>query len=121
MTIQGGKRQSTAATFLKEAKTRPNLTILTNAHTTNITFEGTKATGITFRHKTAMKTATANKEVLICAGALNSPQLLMLSNGAPPHPTPHTWSGVRPRQGPPQMAPQVGLHIGGAASRPRCA
>lgn len=78
-TIHGGKRQSTAATFLNEAKNRPNLTILTNAHTTKITFEGTKATGVIFQHKKKSKTATANKEVLISAGALNSPQLLMLS------------------------------------------
>lgn len=79
MTIQGGKRQSTAATFLKEAKNRPNLTILTNAHTTKINFEGTTATGVTFQHKKSIKTATASKEVLLSAGALNSPQILMLS------------------------------------------
>lgn len=78
-TISDGKRQSTAATFLKEAKDRSNLTVLTNAHTTKITFEGTKATGVLFQYKKQLKKAIANKEVLLSAGALNSPQLLMLS------------------------------------------
>lgn len=79
MSIKDAKRQSTAATFLKAAKQRKNLTILTNAQTSKINIVEKKAIGVSFIHNGKVKTATANKEVILSAGAIHSPQILMLS------------------------------------------
>jgi choline dehydrogenase len=78
-TIQGGRRKSTAATFLKAAKGRSNLIIETGAHTQNVEFDGTKATGVAYRRKGREMTVRAAREVIVASGALNSPQILMLS------------------------------------------
>ena len=78
-TIQGGRRQSTAATFLKGAKSRPNLIIETGAHTQRIAFEGTRAAGVTYEHKGRVVTVRSARDVILASGAINSPQLLMLS------------------------------------------
>jgi choline dehydrogenase len=78
-TIQGGRRKSTAATFLKAAKGRSNLVIETGAHTQRIEFDGIKAIGVIYRHKGKDVTVRAAREVVLASGALNSPQILMLS------------------------------------------
>lgn len=79
-TIKGGKRQSSAAAFLRPALRRPNLTVLTHAHTQRIALQGQKATGVevSLRGGSA-QLFQARKEVVLCAGAFASPQLLMLS------------------------------------------
>lgn len=79
MFIKNAKRQSTAATFLKAAKQRKNLTILINAQTSKINIDKKKAVSVTYLHEGKTKTATANKEVVLSAGAIHSPQILMLS------------------------------------------
>lgn len=79
MSIKNAKRQSTASTFLKAAQQRKNLTVLTNAQTSKIDIKNKKATGVTFLYKGNLKQATANKEVILSAGAIHSPQILMLS------------------------------------------
>ncbi len=79
MTIVYGKRQSTAATFLKTAQQRKNLTILTLAQTSKINIENKIAKSVTFLHQGQTKTATANCEIILSAGAMHSPQILMLS------------------------------------------
>lgn len=79
MSIKEGKRQSTASTFLRAAKARKNLTILTNAQTSKIDIENKVATGVTFIHEGFTKSVKANKEVILSAGAIHSPQILMLS------------------------------------------
>ena len=78
-TIQGGRRQSTAATFLKVAKSRPNLVIETGAHTKRVAFDGTRAVGVTYERKGREVTAFAARDVILASGAINSPHLLMLS------------------------------------------
>lgn len=79
MNIKNGKRQSTASTFLKDALHRKNLVILTNALTSKININNKKADGVTIIHHGKIKSIKANKEVILSAGAIHSPQILMLS------------------------------------------
>lgn len=79
MSISNGKRQSTAAAFLNRAKQRKNLTIFTHAQTSKINIIQKKAESVTFLHGGKSKTAVANKEIILSAGAIHSPQILMLS------------------------------------------
>jgi choline dehydrogenase len=83
-TIRNGKRCSTAVGYLHPAMKRPNLRVVTLAHTQKVLFDGTRATGVAFRQGGQDKIATARKEVILCGGAIGSPQLLMLS-GIGPH------------------------------------
>lgn len=78
-TAKDGLRMSTARAYLKPARKRPNLTVISHAHATRILFEGGKAIGVEFRRKGMPETAHAGREVILSAGAVNSPQLLMLS------------------------------------------
>ncbi len=78
-TIKNGRRHSTATAFIKTAINRPNLTIVTQAHTTKILLANDKATGVECLVKGTLQTFKANKEVIVSAGAFASPQLLMLS------------------------------------------
>ena len=82
-TTRNGRRCSTAVGYLRPAMTRPNLRVLTNALTEKITFDGGRATGIVFRLDGELRTARAASEVVLCGGAVNSPQLLMLSGVGP--------------------------------------
>ncbi len=87
LTIHDGKRWSAAAAYLTpEVAARPNLTIETEARTTRIVVENGRATGVDYvQGKDAVaKSARAAKEVLLCAGAVQSPHILQLSGiGAP--------------------------------------
>jgi choline dehydrogenase len=83
-TIRNGKRCSTAVGYLHPAMKRPNLRVITHAHTQKVLFEGTRATGVAFRQNGQDKIARATKETILCAGAIGSPQILMLS-GIGPH------------------------------------
>ncbi len=83
VTQKGGARHSTAAAFLKPAMNRPNLTVQTGALALAITFERQRATGVTFFHDGEVKQARADREVLLSGGAINSPQLLLLSGVGP--------------------------------------
>lgn len=80
VTQANGKRHSTAAAFLKPILKRPNLTVITDAYTSKILFEGKRATGVVFRDKKGhAQQASADKEIILSAGAFHSPQLLELS------------------------------------------
>jgi choline dehydrogenase len=79
----GGRRWSAADAYLAPARRRPNLTITTRAHATRILFEGTRAVGVEYVQDGRKKTVRAEKEVLLAGGAINSPQLLMLSGVGP--------------------------------------
>jgi len=79
VTQRGGKRRSCAVAFLKPALKRPNLTVLTHAQTTRVLFDGKRATGIEYVHDGQTHRLHANREVILSGGAINSPQLLMLS------------------------------------------
>ncbi|MEV8608346.1 GMC family oxidoreductase N-terminal domain-containing protein [Amycolatopsis sp. NPDC051373] len=83
VTCKRGRRWSTADAYLRPALTRPNLTVHTHAQATRVVFEGTRAVGVTYLHKGVEVTARADAEVLLSGGAVNSPQLLMLSGIGP--------------------------------------
>ncbi|PZR00228.1 MAG: hypothetical protein DI533_06460 [Cereibacter sphaeroides] len=76
-------RCSTKVAFLDPAMDRPNLTVTIHAQVTRILIKGGRATGVSFLHMGREETATANAEVILCGGAINSPQLLMLSGIGP--------------------------------------
>ncbi|XP_066553835.1 choline dehydrogenase, mitochondrial [Amia ocellicauda] len=79
MTIHKGKRWSTASAYLRPAMTRPNLKTEVQCLTTKVLFEGTKAVGVEYIQNGEKKKVYAEKEVVLSGGAINSPQLLMLS------------------------------------------
>jgi len=83
VTCKGGRRWSTDEAYLKPARERANLTVAPGAYATRIELEGDRATGVTFRQSGALHTVDAAREVLLCGGAINSPQLLMLSGIGP--------------------------------------
>ena len=81
--IRNGRRSSAAAAYLKPALKRPNLTVETNALTTRVILEGTRATGVEYRRKGQTVRASADAEVIVSGGAFNTPQILMLSGIGP--------------------------------------
>jgi choline dehydrogenase len=86
MTRRGRWRGSTAQTFLREARKRPNLTVETEALATRLLFDGKRCTGVEYRRYGHAITATAAKEVILSGGAVNSPHLLQVSGVGPaPH------------------------------------
>jgi choline dehydrogenase len=74
-----GVRWNTAKGFLRPAMKRPNLRVITKAETERLVIEGRRVTGVLFRHKGKLVQANASAEVLLAAGAINSPKLLELS------------------------------------------
>ncbi|AGI26745.1 choline dehydrogenase [Pseudomonas sp. ATCC 13867] len=80
-----GRRASTARGYLDQARERPNLTIVTHALTDRILFSGKRAIGATYLHgdDNALKEVRARREVLVCSGAIASPQLLQRSGVGP--------------------------------------
>jgi choline dehydrogenase-like flavoprotein len=76
---RNGERCSAAAAFLHPVMHRPNLSVITNAHATRILFDAKRATGVAYRQDKQDKTVMATKEVILCGGTFNSPQLLQLS------------------------------------------
>ena len=83
VTQRKGRRCSAATAYLHPAMSRPNLTVHTDALVTRILIEGGQATGVTYLRQGETETARANAEVILCGGAVNSPQLLMLSGIGP--------------------------------------
>ncbi|WP_280437803.1 GMC family oxidoreductase [Nocardia carnea] len=79
VTQKRGARWSTADAYLKPARRRPNLTVITGAHANRVVFDGTRAVGVEYRKDNRVLTVEARKEVILCGGAINTPQLLMLS------------------------------------------
>ena len=82
-TIFDGKRQSTSVTYLHPIKQRQNLTLITNIQVSKIIIENSVAIGVEIKNKNKLKKIFAEKEVLLSAGAINSPQILMLSGVGP--------------------------------------
>ena len=83
VTHKNGERFSAAKAYLTPNLGRSNLTVMTGAHTTRILLEGGRAVGVEVRVGGELKQLKAKHEVLLCAGALQSPQLLMLSGIGP--------------------------------------
>lgn len=78
-TAHKGYRWSTAKGFLKPARKRSNLTVLTGAQTLRVLTENRQAQGVEYEHKGKIKTARASAEVILSAGAIGSPQILQCS------------------------------------------
>lgn len=83
LSLKGRWRCSSAKAFLTPVKDRPNLTIITEAPANRVLFESKRAVGVEWRHKGANHQARATKEVILCAGAIQTPQLLQLSGVGP--------------------------------------
>lgn len=79
VTQKGGRRHSAATAYLTPARRRRNLTIRTHAHVGRVLFERRRAVGILIMQGNRPQCLRAAREVLLCAGAVNSPHLLMLS------------------------------------------
>ncbi|MDB5650672.1 MAG: glucose-methanol-choline oxidoreductase [Hyphomicrobiales bacterium] len=83
MTIRDGRRCSAAVAYLRPALGRKNLHVATSAMVTRIAIDRGIATGIEWRARGVRKSARARREVIVCGGAINSPQMLMLSGIGP--------------------------------------
>ncbi len=79
VTIKDGVRVSTANAYLRPVRARSNLEIHLHALATRVTFAGTRACGVEYLREDQPVSASARREVLLCGGAINSPQLLELS------------------------------------------
>lgn len=79
ITTRNGFRCSAATGYLHPVRKRENLQVITHAHVTRILFDGQRAVGVEFRHGDAVRRIKAGREVILSAGAVNSPQILQLS------------------------------------------
>jgi choline dehydrogenase len=84
ITTRNGLRASAARCYLHPALSRNNLTLRTRAQAMSVEFQGNRACGVRYRHRGRTENARAAREVIVCGGAINSPQLLQLS-GIGPH------------------------------------
>ena len=82
-TASKGLRWSTAKAFLRPARKRANLRVEVRAQITRVLFEGKRAVGIEFRQDGQLRQARASGEVILCAGAIGSPQILQCSGVGP--------------------------------------
>jgi choline dehydrogenase len=83
LTIKDGWRRSAARAFLKPALARPTLAVRSGAHVTRLLFEGNAATGVEWSENGTTQRANAGVEVILAAGAIQSPQILQLSGIGP--------------------------------------
>jgi choline dehydrogenase len=79
VTIKDGRRVSSSTAYLRPALPRRNLTLQLRAQATRVSFDGTRASGVEYLQGGARQRAQARREVILAAGAINSPQLLELS------------------------------------------
>jgi choline dehydrogenase len=82
-TTRNGRRWSTAKAYLHPAVQRGNVTIASRALTHRVTFDGKRATGVEYSQGGRPIKARAAREVIVCGGSINSPQILMLSGVGP--------------------------------------
>jgi len=83
LTQRGGMRASAAVAYLHPAMRRANLSVITDTHVRRVLFEGTRAVGVLVGAGGQERELRAEREVILCGGAYNSPQLLMLSGVGP--------------------------------------
>ncbi len=109
-TIRDGRRSSSARAYLRPIRDRKNLTVETKAHVLRILTEGSKATGIEFVQHGYVQQVRAEREVIVCGGAFNSPQILMLSGIGPAD---HLKQmGIRPVVDAPGVGGNLQDHLG---------
>lgn len=86
VTTRGGRRSSAAVAYLGDRRRRRNLTVNTDCLVRRVLFEGKRAVGVEYEKAGQRETVFANREIILCAGAFNTPKLLMLSGiGAEEH------------------------------------
>ncbi|HXD43380.1 MAG TPA: choline dehydrogenase [Ramlibacter sp.] len=83
VTHRNGERFSAAKAYIAPNLGRPNLQVITGAHTTRVLMEGRRAAGVEYRQSGQLRQLNAAREVILSAGALKSPQILMLSGIGP--------------------------------------
>ncbi len=105
LSTQNGVRASTARCYLKPARGRKNLTVVTRAHVTGIDIEDGRATGVRYVANGQARSACARASVILSAGAINSPQLLQLSGIGPGAVLSDKGIGVK------HEMPAVGRHL----------
>ena len=104
-TITNGLRVSSASAYISKRNSGRNLRVITNAHVTKLIFDGRRATGVCFSQGNRETTVLTDGEVILSAGALNSPHLLYLSGLGPANELqPHGISVL-------QDMPHVGRHL----------
>ncbi|WP_198671151.1 GMC family oxidoreductase [Oceanibium sediminis] len=109
MTIDKGRRASAANAYLRPALKRRNLKVVTGALAERIVMEGGRATGLTYRRGGSSVTVRARKEVIVAAGVINTPQLLMISGiGDPDHLSEH---GIDPQVALPGVGQNLQDHV----------
>src|SRR5262245_30261328 len=84
LNIKEGRRCSPADAYLRPVMGNKNLTVLTEAPVAKVTFTGTRCTGVEFLRDGTLSSVAASREVVLCAGAIHTPRLLLLS-GVGPH------------------------------------
>jgi choline dehydrogenase len=104
-TQRNGARWSAADAFIYSRGARANLKVVPHAHATRITFDGVRATGVVYRQGEVERRATATREVVLCAGTIMSPHLLVHSGIGDPALLQHLGIPVRVAK------PDVGRHF----------
>jgi len=108
-TIRDGKRCSASLAYLRPARTRKNLHVVCDAQVTRILFDGKRAVGVEFQRKGGIEVLHVNREVLLSAGAYNSPKLLMLSGIG--NPDSLAAAGIAPRHDLPGVGENLQEHV----------
>ena len=108
-TIHDGRRWSAATAYLRPARRRRNLTIRVQALVSRVVVRGGRATSVAYRHGGRERLAHAGGEIVLCGGAINTPQLLMLSGiGDPAHLAAH---GLEVTVANPEVGRNFGDHL----------
>lgn len=109
-TIKNGRRVSAAQAFLKPARSRRNLTVMTGVHVDRVVFEGMRATGVAGRQHGRPVSFGARREVILCAGTMLSPKILQLSGIGPGA---HLQAaGIQTRVDSPDVGARMREHLG---------
>ncbi len=109
LTLKGRWRDSAATAYLHPALARPNLSLTSNATVLGITFEQNRAVGVTYRKNGQTELVRAEREIILSAGAIQSPQLLQLSGiGSAEH---LTKLGIAVRADVPEVGANLSDHL----------
>jgi choline dehydrogenase len=118
--VRHGRRESASDAYLRPVRTRPNLEIRCRALVSHVVFSGTRATGVVYRDASGTLTRVRAREVILCGGAINTPQVLQLSGIGPARllervgvPVVHDLPGVGRN-----LQDHLAVHMQHASSRP---
>ncbi len=108
--IRNGRRESSATAFLHPVRSRPNLLVWTRSHALRVMMNEGRATGLRVRRGGVEQTVTARREIILCGGAINTPQLLMLSGIGDPAALQSV--GIAPKVTAPEVGRNLQDHLG---------